>query len=183
LTPDAYLEWVAARTVAVRQHIPAAFREATLDPQSEAAAWCAGVLAGQPDNLLLQGPKGVGKTHTGWACWPHLISLGWTGAFRMLTEQTFLTALLPEGERMVATWAGTADVLLLDDVGASPAGDWSRSRVLGLLDERWSHGLPTVVTTNLPHAALAIHLGDRASSRLRHHLTAVSLKGADRRTA
>lgn len=176
MTPD----WIDLRLAAVRRAMPAAFAGAHVE-LPEIAAWCDGLRAGRPDALLLLGGVGAGKTWAAWGVWPHLITEGWVGQWRAVTEQAYLDALLPGGDRTLADKALCADLLLLDDVGAGAVSDWSRSRLLGLLDGRWSQSLPTIVTSNLPQPKLALHLGERATSRLGHHLTAVTLTGPDRR--
>lgn len=175
-------EWIDVRLCAVRAKMPAAFRGAVPDHR-DVVAWCERLTHDAPSCLLLLGNVGVGKTHQAWGCWPHLISLGWVGRWTAVTEQQYLDALLPGGDRTDVDAAQTADLLLLDDVGATPLSDWSRSRLFGLLDSRWAQALPTVITSNLTQRGLAERLGERATSRLGQHLTVVTLLGPDRRGA
>lgn len=177
---DLMHEWTAIRLRAVRAKLPAAFADVEVE-HPDVLAWCRGLQQGKPDALLLHGSVGTGKTGNAWACWPYLIGLGWAGAFRATTEQGYLDALLPGGDRQTAAEAETADLLLLDDVGAASVSDWSRSRLFALLDARWTQGLPTIVTSNLSQKRLAEHIGERATSRLGQHLTVVTLTGRDRR--
>lgn len=177
-----HAEWLLLRLDAVRRNLPVAFRNATVE-HPDVRDWCQRLLEGETDALLLLGSVGTGKTWTAWGCWPHLIGRGWAGSWRAVTEQGFLDALLPGGDRSVAVMAEEADVLLLDDVGAGVVSDWSRSRVFGLLDARWAARRPTVVTSNLSQGRLAAHLGERATSRLGQRLTVVTLTGPDRRAS
>lgn len=83
-----------------------------------------------------------------------------------------------------------ADLLVLDDVGASRATDWALSEIEMLLDWRWTNGLPTVVTSNYDMAGLAgkwaavdpVQAG-RCSSRLSGMCADVHLTGPDHRPA
>jgi DNA replication protein DnaC len=182
MTPDDHLAWIETRVAAVRAHMPARFNQCRLE-RVEAQAWCERHLTGNTGNLMLTGNVGTGKTGNAWACWPHLIGLGWIGTWQALSEPAFLDAQLSGGDRTVAQAATDTDLLVLDDVGSANVTDWSRSRLTALLDQRWQHQRPTIVTTNLTAAPLKAHLGERALSRLADNLTTVRMLGTDRRTA
>jgi DNA replication protein DnaC len=180
MTPDTLREWIDLRTRSVRQHMPPAFSDCTVEVE-QLASWCGQVIAGQAGSVLLLGNVGTGKSGSAWATWPHLIALGWTGVWRATTEQAYLDALLPGGDRQIALQVEACDVLLLDDVGSASLTDWSRGRLFALLDARWTFGRPTLVTSNLTSRQIEKHLGERAVSRLGQHLTTITLTGPDRR--
>lgn len=184
MTPDQHAEWLTTRVDAARAHIPPQFAGATLDGLNgpELQAWCEQQIDGDPRNLLLSGAVGTGKTHAAWACWPHLIGLGWVGSWVVLSELELLDAYLPGGDRGRADRALGANLLMLDDLGTAALSDWSRSRLTALIDYRWQHRKATIVTSNLAPAKLAAHLGERATSRLAADATSVRMLGADRRT-
>lgn len=172
--------WVEAREAAVRARMPAQYRTCDVE-HPEVRDWCSRVLGGHAVSLLLQGPKGTGKTGNAWAAWPHLIRLGWVGVWKATTEVDYLDGLI--NDKAMAGPLRRADVLLLDDVGAAAVSDWSRSRVFALIDARWLAGRPTILTTNLTAQQLSQHLGDRAASRIASEAAVVTLTGADRRLA
>jgi DNA replication protein DnaC len=77
-----------------------------------------------------------------------------------------------------------ADVLLLDDLGAEKASDWTRKELVIILDERYRENRPTIVTSNLmlTDGELRNTCGARAYSRLcSDHFKAVALTAADYR--
>jgi len=180
MTPDEHADLRSRRVAAARRAMPPVFAEAILDTP-DAADWCHRMLSGEDRNLLLTGTVGTGKTHTAWACWPYLLTAGWVGTWTALTEQQFLDTHLPGGIAEDGQRAYAADLLLLDDVGAVKASDWSRGRVAQLIDARWQHRRPIIVTTNLSANWLAAHLGERAVSRLAAHATTIRKLGTDRR--
>lgn len=172
--------WASSRETAVRSRMPVQYQSCHVE-HPEIRDWCSRVLSGAGASLLLQGPKGTGKTGNAWACWPHLIRLGWVGSWKATTEVDYLDGLL--SDKVTAAVFRRCRVLLLDDIGSAAVSDWSRSRIFALIDARWISGLPTIITTNLPAAQLTQHLGDRASSRLASEATVLTLAGADRRLA
>lgn len=136
---------------------------------SEAAGVPPAFMGAQPDlaaqgtlrsgrGMWLCGPCGVGKTHA--AC---AMLLGWVaagGRALFATEQGMLADVRagfgPEGGGDRLLRYCRAPMLALDDVGKERASGWVASQLFRLLDERGSHGLPTVVTSQLaPEAWLA----------------------------
>ena len=182
MTPDERGEWLSIRIRSVRNHMPVVFAAATLDNDA-VEAWCGRLVDGNRNPLILNGNIGAGKTHTAWACWPHLIGLGWVGSFHALSEQDLLDSYLPGGDRARGDKATAVDLLLLDDLGAAALSDWSRSRLTALIDQRWMHQRATIITTNLPSEQMAAHLGERATSRVAAAATTVRIVGPDRRTS
>ncbi len=173
-------EWITVRLAALDERMPAPYRGLSLTDEA-VQAWCQSVAAGTGRALVLAGPKGTGKTATAWLAYRRLISLGWTGTYKAVTEVNYLESCLHDG--IAASGAKAAALLLHDDIGGQAVSDWSRSRLLSLLDTRWLASVPTIVTTNLIEHELEMHLGDRATSRLAHRATFVTLAGVDRRLA
>lgn len=60
----------------------------------------------------------------------------------------------------------TADILLLDDIGAERVTDWVQERLFLLVDYRYRHSLPTLFTSNLHPDELADRIGERTVSRI-----------------
>jgi DNA replication protein DnaC len=59
-------------------------------------------------------------------------------------------------------------VLVLDDIGVEnvKSVEWYQNLIYNIIDTRWLAQRATLVTTNLPPAALIKHIGTRAHSRL-----------------
>lgn len=72
-------------------------------------------------------------------------------------------------------------LLLLDDLGAAKTSEWTEELTYRLINHRYEHMLPTLITTNLPTAELRTALGDRVASRLAEMTERVILTGPDRR--
>jgi DNA replication protein DnaC len=82
------------------------------------------------------------------------------------------------------------DVLVLDDLGADTATDWTRSQVGRVVYRREREGLRTIVTTNLPmegsgrQSGLRETYGRRTHSRLQSFLRIeLPMKAPDLRVA
>ena len=74
-----------------------------------------------------------------------------------------------------------ARLLVIDDVGAEKASEWTQERLYSVIDHRYANCLPLIVTSNLPPAKLAEQTGDRAASRLAEMCKVVAMTGTDRR--
>lgn len=136
-------------------------------------------------DLVLLGGTGVGKTYQAYGA---LAAIGQSGRplIRWIAESApDLYARLrpssglplePEFNRVA-----NAPLLLIDDLGAAKGTDWTEETTFRLIDRRYNRCLPTIYTTNLPHAELKKLLGDRVNSRLRQTSTQINLDGPDRR--
>jgi DNA replication protein DnaC len=140
-------------------------------------------LAGQRPSLLFSGPTGTGKTHVGAAIVRQRLLegkpakyLNWARVYATIRE-TYGT----NGNE----WAVLQDYfryafLLLDDLGSGSLSDFERRCTFEILDQRISHSLPTIVTTNLSLKTISELLDDRIASRL-STFTHIRFKGTDRR--
>lgn len=174
-----------------RPRVPAPVASAPQAVRARAAAMCAEVERGGGRGLWLFGPAGSGKTTLAALLLQRWRADGWDGD--MVTEAGYLAAVkaefdgaAPRGSAL-DRYGGTA-LLVLDDLGTSKPTDWSVAEVFGLVDARWSHGLPTVVTGNHAPERLRERLAqgdqERAAaivSRLAGMCRVVSLGGADHR--
>ncbi len=75
-----------------------------------------------------------------------------------------------------------ADLLVLDDLGATTSTAWMVDTLQRLVDHRWTRRAATIYTTNLDSTALRAAVGDRVWSRV-GDATHVHLAGPDRRWA
>ena len=149
--------------------------------------------------LYLAGQVGTGKTHTAWSAVGHwcletgIVPFaprtqgieGWSTAgptiiFTRMTD--LLDDLRPgDGARQRVRDCQNAALLVIDDVGAEKASEWTQERLYSVIDHRYANCLPMIVTSNIPPVKLADQTGERAASRLAEMCTVVPMTGTDRR--
>lgn len=136
-----------------------------------ARAYAQSFSAAEPQGILLRGITGCGKTHLAVAILREVISQGHSGAYANFTD--LLT-------RIRATWdknsdrteaslldgVDDVDLLVLDDVGAESATDWTRDRLYVIINRRYESGRATIITTNCSDDELEKRIGARTASRL-----------------
>ena len=103
--------------------------------------------------LLLMGPCGVGKTHLAVAALRQLMDRGHEGLFydyrELLKElQASYDPDHPVSEMSVLEPVLNADVLLIDDIGASKPSPWALETVGHILNKRYNENRVTLLTTN-----------------------------------
>jgi len=140
--------------------------------------------------LLLMGPSGIGKTHLAVAALKELLRRGHQGLFcdyrELLKEiQASYNPASETTEMAILDPVRNAEILVLDDLGASKPSDWVRDVVAIVLNSRYNDQRTTIITTNYLDAAaekeaslpngrkivnrqetLADRIGDRMRSRL-----------------
>ncbi|MFD8494238.1 ATP-binding protein [Amycolatopsis sp. NPDC059657] len=189
-------EWHAEqrdrRIRARQQHTPARYRTAELD-DPQVKAWCDRLLPARRalvsgtvygDSLVLLGATGRGKTHQAFGALRYLVEAGLPNTISVATTADLYAELRPRaGVDSEAVFTGYAQVglLMLDDLGAAKSSEWVEEINYRLINHRYNNALPTVLTSNVPPAQLAAHLGERVASRLTEMATTVVLKGTDRR--
>ncbi|MFG2719697.1 ATP-binding protein [Streptomyces sp. NPDC048416] len=186
--PVTALELAAAR-------IPRRYRDALAD-HTQVSAWVEEIVAaGRPGpggapgiaygpSLLIAGPTGTGKTYQAYGAVRSLLGAGVRLRWEAITTAELHATLRPrhghDGERRFQELS-RSPLLLLDDLGAAKASEWTEELTYRLIDHRYVHELPTLITTNLPIADLRTAVGDRVASRLAEMTHRVILGGSDRR--
>lgn len=151
--------------------------------------------------LLLVGPKGVGKTHLAVGILHSLVvEKGVRGLFcdyldllKKIQESYSPQVLTTELEILRPVFE--AEVLVLDDLGASKPSAWVWDTVALIVNRRYNERRTTIITTNLadkPAGAkvtdleravskesLGDRIGDRMHSRLAEMCVTVQMNGAD----
>jgi DNA replication protein DnaC len=152
--------------------VPPRYRDATVDHPA-VAEWVASVIrsgvTGGSSGLVLNGPTGCGKTWQAFGAW-HTVAQRTGCRAVAVAVPAFLDSLRP-GRTPVAELADVerAELLLLDDLAAERASEWTVELVYRLIDARWNACLPTIITVNAPNVpghSLRDRLGDRIASRL-----------------
>lgn len=114
--------------------------------------------AGGETGLLLMGPCGVGKTHLAVAALRELMTRGHETRFydyrELLKElQASYDPDHPISEMGVLDPVLKAEVLLIDDVGASKPSPWALDTIGHVLNKRYNDNRVTLLTTNYPDCA------------------------------
>ncbi len=138
---------------------------------------------GQIDGFVIRGPVGVGKTHEGVAAFRHLVRDCHLLPAVAVAVPALLDGLRPGRDAVEPLDAvESARLLLLDDLGAERASDWTAEVLYRVIDARYARRLPTVVTTNATGDLIRANLGERVASRLNGLGAVVTLDGPDRRS-
>jgi DNA replication protein DnaC len=144
--------------------------------------------------ILFMGPVGVGKTHLAVAILRELIQLyGIAGLFyqsgALLKEiQDSYNSISQSSELGVLAPVFDAEVLVLDELGASKPTDWVRDTLLQIINNRYNDKKLTIFTTNYlderaseKKETLEDRVGVRLRSRLFEMCKTVQIEGADYR--
>jgi DNA replication protein DnaC len=143
--------------------------------------------------LLLMGPVGVGKTHLAVAILQGLMDKGVPCLFyefgALLKEiQDSYNKVSNTSEMSVLAPVYQADVLVLDELGASKPTDWVRDTMMNIIGKRYNDKKLTIFTTNYMDArrnqveeTLEDRVGVRLRSRLYEMCRTVELDGDDYR--
>ncbi|MFD3661214.1 ATP-binding protein [Streptomyces sp. NPDC058659] len=175
--------------------IPARYRHALAD-HPKVTAWANEIArtgrpgpAGAPGiaegpSLRIVGPTGTGKTHQAYGSIRTLLAAGVRLRWEATTAADLYARLRPrpgiDTERDLQTLM-RCPLLLLDDLGAAKTSEWTEELTYRLINHRYEHLRPTLITTNLPTEPLRAALGDRVASRLAQMTERVILDGDDRR--
>jgi DNA replication protein DnaC len=182
--------------------IPPRFQRATLDnfergTNDQLAAWrkATAFVEAFPvvdRGLLLYGPNGVGKTHLAVgilrACVAEKGARGYffeTRELLRLIRDTYNRSV-DETEMEVLNPALTADLLILDDLGAERSSEWVQETLGLVVNTRYNTKRPTICTSNLVDLddntnplSFSFQLGERTRSRLLEMCDWVEMPGAD----
>jgi len=143
--------------------------------------------------LLLMGPVGVGKTHLAVAILHGLVEKGVPCLFcefgALLKEiQDSYNKVSNTSEMTVLAPIYQAEVLVLDELGASKPTDWVRDTMMNVIGKRYNDKKLTIFTTNYMDArrnpadeTLEDRIGVRLRSRLYEMCRTVQLDGDDYR--
>lgn len=147
----------------------------------EVHAWLEGLARGENRTLLIGGPTGAGKSWSLWKSVETLLVNGWRGRWEIINATEFRDIIAPPVDDLRLVRLRECEFLALDDVGAWRISDWAAEQIYALVDYRWSHELPVVVSSN--ESDIDALLGPRVASRFSDGLATVVLDGPDRRAS
>ncbi|MEV3857624.1 ATP-binding protein [Streptomyces sp. NPDC050095] len=145
-------------------------------------------------SLLLHGSTGRGKTYQAYGAIRALTAAGCAVRWHATTAADLYADMRPRAG-VDPEWQMRhimrVPLLLLDDLGAARTTEWTDELTYRLINHRYSHRLPMLITTNLPplrtaqvpagQPVLRDKLGDRVLSRLAGMCELVEVTGSDRR--
>lgn len=120
-------------------------------------------------SILMRGKTGLGKTHLSLSIASVVIEKGYSviygsapDLFRRIEKEHFSNS----GEDSVIEALETADLLILDDIGAEFESKFYNSVFYNIINNRLNASLPTIISTNLDLSEIKERYGDRITSRL-----------------
>lgn len=156
---------------------PLAFAKASAYVNSE------NILASNRNSLLFIGGTGTGKTHLAAAIANRLAEIGVPTRFG--TFQAHLDSIKKEfdvsGQGKYLDDIKSIPMLVIDDLGQEHLTDWSRSQLYDIVNYRYEHKLPLIITTNLNADEIANRYGGAVWSRFNEMCDSVVMGGSDYR--
>lgn len=121
------------------------------------------------DFFVYSGIPGCGKTFLSAAIYHWLLKK------EVDVEYLHCKALYKELHRAIQNNMNNDDIikkyqykkfLLLDDIGSTQNTEWQKEVMLDLIDYRYEHQLPTMITTNFKYDDMRIYMGERLATRV-----------------
>ncbi|WP_329308390.1 ATP-binding protein [Streptomyces microflavus] len=180
--------------------VPLRYRTAVAQ-QSEIRQWINGLVAEafaaqkkQPTpaavvrsgpSLLILGSVGIGKTYQGYGALREMAITGAVAEWTVVTAADLYARLQPrfgvDSETEFERHA-KAPVLFVDDLGAGgKLSEHTENVNFRLINYRYDHQLPTLITSNLLPKELGARMGDRVASRLVEMCHRINMTGDDKR--
>lgn len=137
------------------------------------------------NSLLIFGGYGTGKTHLAAAISNELIGRGIPVLFGTFADH--LEHIREEfdktGQRKYQSLMKNTSMLVLDDLGKEKLTDWGREILFSVINYRYEHRLPVIITTNMNDESFERYVGGAIYSRMCEMSTAVTTQGKDYRRA
>ena len=135
---------------------------------------------------VFEGPVGVGKTHLAVAIFKEIVMQDRTAIFIRFTD---LVTRMQEARSFTAEdsvsdlvqYFNNAEFCVLDDVGSLKASDIVRDFLYKVIDGRYQHKKPTMITTNYNDEQMKAAFGDAIFDRIAGSNIIVPASGASAR--
>lgn len=135
------------------------------------------------EGLFMYGKTGLGKTHLSLAIANEVINRGYDVYYGSI--QTIMDKL--EGEHFgrlpredsIKEDILTCDLLIIDDLGAEFATQFTNAELYNILNSRMLSSLPTIISTNLDMKDIADKYSQRVASRIMGTMTGLYFCGKD----
>lgn len=180
----------------ISKHLPNRYEDKTLDNYETTNTDFKKTLklsAKELKGLVVHGKTGTGKTHVAIAyartCMANMMGFYFknhderddvpTPKFVIATIPDMLSSIIEKEKTM--QYYKSADVLIIDDLGAETPKDWASEKTFELINYRYNEDLLTIVTTNLNPKEIQSTIGARVFSRLMEMCDVMELTGEDYR--
>lgn len=132
-------------------------------------------------SLLFMGKTGLGKTHLSAAIAYEAAQKGCNVLYETSQKlfDTYEAARFGRDHEGKAERYETCGLLIIDDLGAECASNFTSATFFNLLNTRLIHGRPMIISTNLNRPQLEKAYGERALSRLLGEFRVLLFKGED----
>lgn len=135
------------------------------------------------NGLLIFGGIGSGKTHLAAAIANQMIDRGIPSLFA--TFSSHLEHIREEfdhtGQKKYLSMMKNTPMLVIDDLGKEKRSDWTQQVLYDVINYRYEHLLPIIITSNFDADGMANYVGGAIWSRLYEMCGAVETKGKDYR--
>lgn len=173
--------------------IPRRCWEFTLDsaPDQHAAGLVRDWLISNPFessiNLIISGEPGTGKTGLAIGAL-RAVHDGTDRSVGFINVPDYLDCLRPtefaeqrvRGEQLRRR-AERASLLVIDDLGAEKSSEWVAAQMYHIVNSRYEHGKPMIITTNATRKELSDAYGDRVVDRIVERSSRINMDGANLR--
>jgi DNA replication protein DnaC len=131
--------------------------------------------------LVLVGPSGSGKTYLAVAIANERIKQGYPAFFQTVPEfLDHLRSAFAPGSEMpydeLFDKVSSTPLLILDDLGVQASTPWAKEKLDQLLNQRYIHELPTVITTSVPVEDMDERIRTRLTSPRLSHIFVIEEK-------
>lgn len=133
------------------------------------------------NSLILIGKCGTGKTHLAAAIANALLDKGIPVLFDTYSGHLHKLRMDMDNNTHYREKMQNIDMLILDDVGREKVTEWSQSTMFDVINYRYEHMLPIVITSNYESNQLADYFGAAVWSRLCEMCIGVKTEGGDYR--